>query len=174
MTNLFLNNINTNTHNKVFQRLSDIYFQQTQSRISRPDSKLRTYNIIKKNNGMEPYLTKIKNLNYRKSLTKFRLSNHDLTIEAGRHKKTKIPKQERFCPFCINSVEDEIHFLINCPTYNNLRREIVNDCVKLRPNFSYYTDTDKFIFLLTNETISFKLPKLVHLAMEKRNALIST
>ena len=152
MTNLFLNNINVDNHNKVFQRLSDNYLQQSQSHISIPVSKLWTYNLIKKDNGMEPYLIKIKNFNYRKSLTKFRPSNYDLMIEAGRYRKTK-----GFCPFCIASVTDEIHFLINCSTYNNARREVLNDCIKLKPKFSYYTDPEQFIFLLTNEKIFFKL-----------------
>ena len=175
MTNLFLNNNNDmNTHNKVFQRLCDIYTQQSNSRISNPDSKLRTYNLIKEHVGMEPYLTEIRNINYRKSLTKFRLSNHDLMIETGRHRKPKIPKQERFCPFCTNRVEDEIHFLIKCPTYNEIRKEVINDSLELKPNFIFYTDLEKFMFLLTNEQISFKVSKLIHLAMEKRNVLIST
>ena len=172
MTNLFLNSNNLNNHKKVFQRLSDIYFQQSSFRISSPDSKLRTYNLIKRNNKMEAYLTNLRNINHRKSLTKFRLSNHDLMIETGRHSKPKIPKEERFCPFCTNKVEDEIHFLINFPTYNILRKKVWGDCIMLRPNFCYYTDTEKFIFLLTNEEVSFEVSKLIHLAMEKRKALI--
>ena len=56
-------------------------------------------------------------------MTKFRLSNHSLMIEIGRHKE--IPKERRFCPFCPNSVETEIHFLLLCPVYDLLRREVM-------------------------------------------------
>ena len=93
-------------------------------------------------------------------------------IETGRYKKPKIPKEERFCPFCADKVEDEVHFLIKCPTYNNLRGEILNDCTQLKPHFPYYSDTEKFIFLMSNEYMLFNVSKLIHFSMNKRNALI--
>ena len=39
-------------------------------------------------------------------------------IQTGRHQK--VPKTERFCPFCYGMIEDEIHFLINCKQYDTL------------------------------------------------------
>ena len=33
---------------------------------------------------------------------------------------------DRHCPFCENEVEDEIHFLLTCSTYRDLRKGIVN------------------------------------------------
>jgi hypothetical protein len=42
-------------------------------------------------------------------LTKFRLSNHNLTIEKGRH--LRIPVKERLCPFGCKDIEDEFHLL---------------------------------------------------------------
>ena len=41
-------------------------------------------------------------------------------IETGRYKK--IAKEHRFCPFCVNTIESEIHFLIQCPTYHPLEQ----------------------------------------------------
>ena len=82
-------------------------------------------------------------------------------------RKPKTPKEERFCPLCINKVENEIHFLINCQAYNDLREKVWGDCMQLKPDFCYYTDTEKFIVLLTNEEISFEVSKLICLAMEK-------
>ena len=75
-------------------------------------AKLRTYGLLKKEIGMERYLTTIKNPIIRETMTKFRLSNHRLQIELGRHQNT--PKEQRFCKFCPNLVESEVHFLINC------------------------------------------------------------
>ena len=99
-------------HNKLYERLKDIFHQKSFSSINETDSKLRTYSLIKESIGMETYLKTIRNINYRVSLSRFRLSNHKLMIEVGRHQK--LPKSQRFCPFCPNIIEDEIHFLINC------------------------------------------------------------
>ena len=42
-----------------------------------------------------------------------------LLIETGRH--SKIERQLRFCPFCPTIIEDEIHFLVQCPNYKDMR-----------------------------------------------------
>ena len=56
-------------------------------------------------------------------LTKLRISAHSLAIETGRYGTTKIPADQRFCKFCPTNVEDEVHFLFQCPQYNLLRNE---------------------------------------------------
>ena len=72
---------------------------------------------------MEGYLTDIKNIVDRVSMSKLRLSNHRLVIETGRHKK--IGKLDRKCPFCPSKIEDEEHFLTTCPTYNIARDKLL-------------------------------------------------
>ena len=69
--------------------------------------------------GLETYLTYIKNIKHRCAMAKLRLSNHPLLIETGRH--SKIERQLRFCPFCPTIIEDEIHFLVQCPNYKDMR-----------------------------------------------------
>jgi hypothetical protein len=54
-------------------------------------------------------------------LTKIRVSAHSLAIETGRYSRPKIPASERFCKFCKNVMEDEKHFILNCPQYATLR-----------------------------------------------------
>ena len=49
--------------------------------------KLDTYFTIKQNFGLEPYLTILKKFERRRSLTKFRISCHNLMIEKGRYYK---------------------------------------------------------------------------------------
>ena len=94
-----------NLHTKAVQRMCDIFHQEAFEYLRKEDSKLRTYNHIKSQTGHEPYLHEIKNIKDRVSFTKLRLSNHLLMIEKGRHQK--INKNMRFCPFCINKIEDE-------------------------------------------------------------------
>ena len=97
------------THIIAFQRLCDIFHQNSFSEIQKDSNKLRTYSIIKNQIGYENYLSQIQNTQNRISLTKFRLSNHCLLIETGRHQH--LEKNLRFCPFCPRSIEDEFHSL---------------------------------------------------------------
>ena len=42
-------------------------------------------------------------------------------IEVGRHKN--IALENRTCTKCANCIEDEVHLLIDCSAYQNLRRQ---------------------------------------------------
>ena len=47
---------------------------------------------------------------------------HKLEIESGRHNNNKTPQNERICTLCpSNEIENEEHFLITCPLYNQLK-----------------------------------------------------
>ena len=120
--NIFWSVKNTTDYieNTYFQRINDIFHQLSFAKIREKGSKLRTYSLFKKDIGYENYLTKVTSVQKRVALTKFRLSNHTLMIEKGRHLKIEINK--RYCPFCPNHIEDEIHFLFVCKTFEKHRK----------------------------------------------------
>ena len=89
-------------------------------------------------------------------------------IETGRHKN--IPKELRFCPFCPCAVETEIHFLLLCPVYNSLRSEMMLPINILKPSFIFYTNEEKFHFLLSNID-KFNTYKYISKAFELRTFL---
>ena len=124
-------------HKKLFQILSDNFHQEAFFSINTINSKLRTYGILKNKIGIEKYLIQIRNSEVRRNLSKFRLSNHNLNIEKGRY--NGIPKELRFCPFCPKRVETEVHFLIECPLYQNIRDEMLMTITGEKPSFFYYT-----------------------------------
>ena len=45
-------------------------------------------------------------------------------------------------------LEDEIHFLLHCNQYSDLRQHLYSSIVI--PNFEQFSDNDKFIYLVTN------------------------
>ena len=110
MLDKFLNKDDT-AHVSSFQRLCDIFHQNTFYGIKKESSKLRTYSLLKTQIGHENYLSKIENIQRRTAFTKLRLSNHCLEIEKGRQQR--IDKNNRFCPFCSKSTEDENTFCYN-------------------------------------------------------------
>ena len=85
--------------------------------------KLRTLSLYKVELKAEKYLNLFIPRRLRRSLAKFRIGNHDLEIERGRHRN--IPVNERYCKLCQSQdllfIEDEYHVLLKCPFYNDLR-----------------------------------------------------
>ena len=156
-----------NAHKKVFTRQVDIFYQTSLGNIAIPSSKLRTYSLVKNHLGTEEYLTCVKNTKHRVELSKFRLSNHELMIEVGRHKKN--PSNERFCPLCPNPVvEDEIHFLVNCQSFSGLRKDILSN--KIMTTTPHYINIEKFIAIMSEPDLI--LAKFIFKAMELRKTLI--
>ena len=98
-------------------------------------NKIFLYKNIKINLKQEFYL-KHNHSDSRKLLTKFRISEHTLLIEKGRH--LKIPRDQRYCKFC-NEIEDEKHFFLKCPKYNFYRNKYF-DSMKIN---SEWKDTAK-------------------------------
>ena len=164
MLNLFINPYKNKPpfiHKKLYKTLTDSFHQNSFETINNDNSKLRTYSIFKQEIGFEKYLSNVKNPSKRAMLTKFRLSNHKLMIEVGRH--MKIPKEVRFCPFCPSIVETEAHFLFSCPIYHTLRVGMMDYYKNLNCNFQYYSERQKVYYLLSeleHPTIDFIINSL--------------
>lgn len=103
-----------------------------------------TFYKIKETFSREFYLNSFC-LKQRNILTKFWLSAHFLRIETGRYKKKcrdeggnvkQLDREQRKCLFCnLNKVEDELHFLLECPLYIKERCLFVNETQILWSNF---------------------------------------
>ena len=108
--------------------------------------KLRTYALFKRDVGFEDYLVNVKNATERHLITKFRLSNHRLMIEVGRHRG--LEKEKRVCPFCPNYMEDEFHVLLKCEVYENQRENFLYPIIETIPGFLSLTPTEKIEILM--------------------------
>ena len=160
--------IDIDLHMQSFQRLSDIFHQQAFEDIKRVDSKLRTYSKLKLEPGFEKYLDEIP-VKERTALTKLRLSNHLLMIEKGRH--MGIDRDQRFCPFCPNLIEDEKHFLTRCPQYRHLRETLFEHAKTVIPQINNRCDDQKFLNLMS--LFQNHVSRFLHKAMELREFLLA-
>ena len=159
-------------HVKAYSRMRGIFHQEAFAAINQESSKLRTYKLLKEEIGMETYLTIVNNTKNRTTLTKFRLSNHTLMIEKGRHQN--IDKNLRFCPFCPTRIEDEMHFLLECECYAIHRKELfntINEKVKDN-NIQLRNKKGKFINLLTKIHIIPLTAQYLVKAFRKREQLL--
>ena len=94
----------------------------------------------------EKYLQVINNYFIPKQLTRFRISNHQLLIEEGTHRG--IDPIDRRCKFCdTNCVENEIHFLLVCPLYHNLRLKYI----LILEHLGFYQPYSNFIKIMSSE-----------------------
>jgi hypothetical protein len=88
-----------------------------------------------------------------RQFVKIRISAHPLMIEIGRYKN--LETEERLCKLCIaQTIEDEYHFLIDCPIYNNSRKICYQKISELCSNFNNMSDKSKFYYLFTHEDLS--------------------
>ena len=136
-------------------------------------NKLRTYRLFKNNLCLEKYLM-LENCKSTNELTKFRISAHDLEIEKGRY--YNIPPDKRYCKLCKNdAVEDEIHFLLQCPKLETERLEFIKNISSRFINFKYLDEKSKFIWLMSNEDhfVNKTLVNMVNTLTQTRRAKLT-
>ena len=148
-------------------RLRDIFMQDWHSRLE--NSTRSRFFIHIANFQYQTYLDKVSVVKYRKSLSQLRLSSHRLEIEIGRWAKpNKIPLDDRKCKLC-NSLEDECHFVLECPLYAALRKQLIDKYFWKRPSML------KLVELFTTENVKIlkKLSIFVEKAFKLRKEIMS-
>ena len=92
-------------------------------------SKLRTYKLFKQNYECERYVINYMSKSEISLLCQLRLGILLLEVEVGRFglknndgQLMRIPLEERICKLCnMKRVEDEVHFICECPIYERER-----------------------------------------------------
>ena len=87
----------------------------------------------------------------RSTFSKLRCGILPLQIEVLRWQG--VPADRRFCVLCKDRVEDEAHFLFDCPNYTELRREFINTIFTNKENFEKLSTKEKFLIMMQKENI---------------------
>ena len=157
------------------KKIKSEYAAQAISSLSDNNPKLRTYRLFKTNFSLEPYLH-ITILKYRVSLSKFRLSSHRLQIEVGRYTRPKTPVEDRLCKYCEdNAVEDEMHFLLTCNCYSDIRSEMLGTVQSIIPEICNQSPVNKFVSIVASDDLNvlYALGKFLWRAEQRRkNTLV--
>ncbi len=121
-------------------------------------SKLECYLALNREYELAGYLSTVSDPKLRKVLSMYRLSQHHLTIETGRHRQTWLPKEDRLCPHCTgNEVETELHFLTSCPKYAQIRDTFYPHFTTHHKDFHQKPNMDKLPYLLGESPASSNL-----------------
>lgn len=133
------------TYKIIEQRMTDIYRQNIFSFVT-SSSKGQLYQYVVNDFVLQRYLTKPIDDRYRRMLTKIRLSNHQLKNETGRYNNTL--RSQRICTLCAcNDIEDEFHFILKCPFYENLRSMYIKKYYYVKPSVF------KVVCLMSSENV---------------------
>ena len=129
--------------------------------------KLRTYNLIADFSSPKVYLLKPLSFIQRKFMAKTRLGVLQLRIETGRYERPKKPAEQRTCKQCsLEVVENEAHFLLECPKHNFLRDQLIGQINN--EGFSLLNDTKKLKFLMNNSDIVKQTSQFIINAFDNR------
>ena len=99
------------------QGLKDQYLQSWYAELA-DSSKFCLYKVYKLHYEYMTYLKCLYIRKFRHTLSKFKSGCHNLEIEIGRHHG--LPSHDRLCRLCKDEVENEIHFMLQCPVYESI------------------------------------------------------
>ena len=132
----FTKNIKSLFEKRILDELDRIKISNT--------GKLTFYSTVFERFELQKYLTFPINPKKKRPFNKnIRISAHNLEIERGRYSRPIVSREERFCKYCKNEIEDEKHFVLNCPLYNNIRTKF--DCL-----FEDISNADTFLLSFMN------------------------
>jgi hypothetical protein len=111
-------------------------------------NKLRTYSLFKDTPVVEKYLKYNLPFHHRSSLTKFRCGVAPIRLETGRYENLHV--NDRTCFNCTTNVEDEIHVILHCPVYNDIREDLLVKIRQINTVFDTLSDMEKLCYVLNN------------------------
>ena len=115
---------------KLFREAAVCYYRNQCMRKIQNSAKLAIYATIKSLYGKEKYLQILTLKKSIQIMAKFRISNHELEIEQGRHEGILLAK--RCCLVCEQHgrtvLEDEYHLLLHCSLYDDIRNRYLQTC----------------------------------------------
>ena len=115
------------------QRVYDIYKQSWESRL-RDSSRATFYRAIKDMHMKSNYMGIVNVGCHRSAMIKLITSSHRLAIETGRWARPVVLRDQRVCPVCSASPEDEYHLILICPLYGDIRKALIPKCYYNRPS----------------------------------------
>ena len=148
------------------QRLKDHYLQEWNNSLHEI-YRLNYYTLIKRSYYLNKCAEVLNIRKFRHFYFSLKIGSLDLEVNRGRY--YNIPRDERVCKLCKSNIEDEYHFMMKCPFYQDLRQKHLSNKFIENPN------VHKYVMLLSsnNDTIIYSVATFIHAAWQKRKMLLT-
>ena len=133
-------------------------------------NKLLTYRLFKHVYETEGYCNLILPPSQRSALCKFRCGEVPIRIGTGRYENLLL--DDRKCPFR-NVLDGELHVLIDCVIYTDLRSELFVKAEETKPDFAELVKSDQLSYLLTNPSLVRYCAKTCFNILKRRRYYLS-
>ena len=131
-------------------------------------NKLRLYRLFKNRIESDCYVTQSMPRYLRKMIANLRCGSLQIKVETGRYENVPLP--ERSCTFCSDgSIEDEIHVLLHCELYNDIRYRLLQHMNSLIENFNELPPVTQYCTIMTTSSCQYILAKYLFKMMKRRN-----
>ncbi len=148
----------------VYDLIHAYYVEKWKTEINRESgcngrNKLRTYKMLKQDFGTSEYVNNIFIKKHQHSaFAKFECGVAHIRLETGRYEN--LPEEQSLCTMCDSqAIECEIHVLTKCNLYIDLRTDLFHKASSVNNDFNNFTDTQKFIFLMTSAEVIIQRAK---------------
>ena len=103
-------------------------------------------------------------------ISRIRLSAHSLRIQTCRYSRNRLPRNERYCQCCNTlDIEDEYHFILICPCYNDIRMIYIKKYFYVRPSMFKFTQ----LLQTQNKFLLLKLARYIKESLLIRNNIMT-
>ncbi len=92
------------------------------------------------------YLSTVRCYSHRRLISRFRCGCHGLHVDTGRFGKDSEhrSREDRVCLVCMSgSVEDELHFLFDCPAYSHILQQYSHLCHQASSSVAAFLATNQ-------------------------------
>ena len=114
-----------------------------------------------------PFLHDLKHIKARNCLLRIRLGVSQLRPHRLRFARNT--EADLACPFCNNEIESEIHFILSCPMYNDLRDKYIPRKYVRCPSLFKLS----MLFASENKYLQLRLATFLHKAFDVRDTVLS-
>ena len=160
------------TENILFENFVTTWLAGINSNVGpsgRGRNKLRLYKTFKQNYSVENYCKMILPVRHRAAVSKFRCGVAPIRIETGRYEG--LTEDLRLCPFC-NVMENEMHVILSCQVYDDLREPLLAKALNCEPNFYSLSEENQLILLFSSPDLVRICAKTCSTILQRRQILI--